>query len=86
MIGARVVAIANMQSAPAADSVVNQEFTVERASEGPRRWWQRLFALGGGNNRPAVVNSAEAVAAAANRVELRPRPVVRLDPARGVID
>jgi hypothetical protein len=85
MFGARIVAVANTQGAEAAESAVSQGLSVARASEGPRRWWQGLFALGEGSEQPAVARSAAATFAA-NPVELRPRFAVRLDPARGIVE
>ncbi len=84
MFGARVVAVANSQSADAADAVLNQGFAVARTSERPRRWWQRLFAGATENDQAAMVTGS--APAAVEPVELRPRPVIRLDPARGTID
>jgi hypothetical protein len=60
-------------------------------SQGPRRWWHRLFALGEADHSPAgaasdVMARSAAATAAPGPVELRPRPAVRLDPARGIVE
>lgn len=85
MFGARIVAVANNQGARAAEPVVGEGLAVPRASEGPRRWWQRLFALGDGSEQPPVARSAAATLVT-EPVEFRRRPAVRLDPARGIVE
>lgn len=81
MFGARVIAIANNQSAHAAET----GFAVARSSEGPRRWWNRLFAAGADRDQPEIVKSLEPTGVT-DSIDVRPRPIVRLDPARGIID